>query len=79
MRAKKSLSTRTHSCSNCGIEICRDTNAAINILNSAMKMLAMERQNGTSGPEESASKEGKRGEKNTSAIDGPLEIVSGLR
>ena len=28
-RAKKSLSTRTHSCPNCGIEICRDTNAAI--------------------------------------------------
>jgi putative transposase len=31
-RAKKSLSTRTHSCPNCGIEICRDTNAVINIL-----------------------------------------------
>ncbi|MEH2002530.1 MAG: zinc ribbon domain-containing protein [Nostoc sp.] len=28
-RVKKSLSTRTHSCSSCGIEICRDTNAAI--------------------------------------------------
>jgi putative transposase len=31
-RVRKSLSTRTHSCPNCGIEICRDTNAAINIL-----------------------------------------------
>ena len=31
-RVKKSLSTRTHSCSSCGIEICRDTNAAVNIL-----------------------------------------------
>jgi 3-deoxy-D-manno-octulosonate 8-phosphate phosphatase (KDO 8-P phosphatase) len=29
---KKSLSTRTHCCPSCGIEICRDTNAAINIL-----------------------------------------------
>ncbi|MGD1910057.1 MAG: zinc ribbon domain-containing protein [Rivularia sp. (in: cyanobacteria)] len=29
---KKSLSTRTHSCSKCGFDICRDTNAAINIL-----------------------------------------------
>jgi hypothetical protein len=33
-----------------------------------MKMLAMERQNGTSAPEESASKEGKHGEKTPSTI-----------
>ena len=78
-RAKKSLSTRTHSCANCGVEICRDTNAAINILKKGMKMLGAEWQHGTSGQEESALKEGKRGEKNTSAIDGQLEIVSGLR
>jgi len=32
-------------------------------------MLAMERQNGTSAPEESASKEGKHGEKTPSTID----------
>lgn len=31
-RVKKSLSTRTHSC-NCGAKLCRDENAAINILN----------------------------------------------
>ncbi|MCC0178838.1 transposase [Waterburya agarophytonicola K14] len=31
-RVKKSLSTRTHSCS-CGAKLCRDENAAINILN----------------------------------------------
>lgn len=48
-RVKKSLSTRTHSCSNCGIEICRDTNAAINILKKGMKMLGMEWQSGKSG------------------------------
>jgi len=78
-RAKKSLSTRTHSCANCGVEICRDTNAARNILKKGMKMLGVEWQHGTSGQEESALKEGKRGEKNTSAIDGKLEIVSGLR
>jgi putative transposase len=53
-RAKKSLSTRTHSCTNCGVEICRDTNAAINILKKGMKMLGVEWQNGTSGQEESA-------------------------
>nr|WP_041619464.1 zinc ribbon domain-containing protein [Stanieria cyanosphaera] len=31
-RVKKSLSTRTHSCE-CGVNLCRDHNAAINILN----------------------------------------------
>lgn len=31
-RVKKSLSTRTHTCS-CGLKLCRDENAAINILN----------------------------------------------
>ena len=31
-RVKKALSTRTHSC-NCGAKLCRDENAAINILN----------------------------------------------
>ena len=78
-RAKKSLSTRTHSCANCGVEICRDTNAAKNILKKGMKMLGVEWQHGTSGQEESASKEGKHEEKITSVIDGQLEIVSGLR
>lgn len=34
-RVKKSLSTRTHICS-CGAELCRDWNAAINILNKAL-------------------------------------------
>ncbi|WP_292831611.1 zinc ribbon domain-containing protein [Nostoc sp. JL33] len=48
---KKSLLPRTHSCSNCGIEICRDTNAAINILNSGMTILGSEWQNSTSGQE----------------------------
>ena len=33
-RIKKSLSTRTHQCS-CGTVLCRDHNAAINILNKA--------------------------------------------
>lgn len=32
---KKSLSTRTHKCS-CGLELCRDKNAAINILNKGL-------------------------------------------
>ena len=77
-RAKKSLSTRTHSCSNCGIEICRDTNAAINILKKGMGILGMEWQNSTQGHWESASQEGKHGEKTASTIDGKPDIASGL-
>jgi putative transposase len=76
-RAKKSLSTRTHSCSNCGIEICRDTNAAINILKKGMGILGMEWQNSTFGQKESASEEGKHRERTTSIIEGKPIIVSG--
>ena len=47
---------------------------------SGMKMLGVEWQhNGTSGQEESASLEGKHGEKITSTMDGKPEIASGLR
>lgn len=78
-RVKKSLSTRTHSCSSCGVEICRDTNAAINILTKGMKVLGKQWQNnGTSGQEESASKDGKHGEKSASTIDEQSDIASGL-
>ncbi len=43
-------------------------------------MLGVEWQhNGTSGQEESASLEGKHGEKTTSTMDGKPEIASGLR
>jgi putative transposase len=41
-RAKKALSTRTHSCPNCKIEICRDTNAALNILHKGLNILGVE-------------------------------------
>jgi predicted RNA-binding Zn-ribbon protein involved in translation (DUF1610 family) len=43
-RAKKALSTRTHSCPSCGVEICRDTNAAINILKKGLNILGFEWQ-----------------------------------
>jgi putative transposase len=43
-RAKKALSTRTHSCPSCGVEICRDTNAAINILRKGLNILGVEWQ-----------------------------------
>jgi len=77
-RAKKSLSTRTHSCPSCGIEICRDTNAAINILKKGMGILGIEWQNSTFGQKGSASQEGKHGEKTASTIDGKPKIASGL-
>jgi putative transposase len=78
-RAKKSLSTRTHSCSRCGVEICRDTNAAINILKKGMKILGIKWQNNsTSGQEESAEQSEKHGEKTTNTIDGKLDIASGF-
>lgn len=78
-RVKKSLSTRTHSCPNCKIEICRDTNAALNILRKGMNLLGAEWQkNGTSGQEGSASEEGKRGEKTASTIDEQSDIASGF-
>jgi putative transposase len=41
-RAKKSLSTRTHSCPSCKVEICRDTNAALNILHKGLNILGVE-------------------------------------
>jgi putative transposase len=45
-RVKKTLSTRTHSCPNCKIEICRDTNAALNILQKGLRILGVEWQSG---------------------------------
>jgi len=77
-RAKKSLSTRTHSCPKCKMELCRDTNAAINILKKGMKVLGIEWQNSTFGQKESASQEGKHGEKTASVIDGKPDIASGF-
>jgi putative transposase len=80
-RVKKSLSTRTHSCPKCKVEICRDTNAALNILQRGMSILGAEWQsNGTSGHEESASEnEGKTEEKTASTIKEQSKIASGFR
>jgi putative transposase len=60
------------------MEICRDPNAAINILKKGMKILGMEWQNSTQGHWEPASEEGKHGEKIVSTIDRQLEIASEL-
>nr|MCM0590364.1 transposase [Gloeotrichia echinulata DEX184] len=67
------------SCSKCGFEICRDTNAAINILKKGMKILGLEWQNNsTQGHWESASPDEKHGEKTANTIDGKLNIASGF-
>jgi len=60
------------------VEICRDTNAAINILTKGMKVLGIEWNNSTFGQKESGSKERKLGEKTTSTIDEQSDIASGL-
>ena len=78
-RVKKSLSTRTHSCPKCKLEICRGTNAALNILKKGMGILGMDWQNGSVGHTRSASKEGKLGEKTASTVDGKPETASGLQ
>ena len=41
-RVKKALSTRTHNCPSCKVSICRDTNAALNILKRGMESLGLE-------------------------------------
>uniref|UniRef100_A0A1D9G7G6 Cas12f1-like TNB domain-containing protein n=1 Tax=Moorena producens (strain JHB) TaxID=1454205 RepID=A0A1D9G7G6_MOOP1 len=41
-RVKKSLSTRTHKCPRCHLEICRDPNAALNILKRGLEVLGVE-------------------------------------
>ena len=67
-RVKKSLSTRTHSCINCGLEICRDTNAALNILKKGMGILGMEWQNSTFGQKESVSDEERKHPRATTSM-----------
>lgn len=75
-RVKKSLSTRTHSCPNCKLEMCRDTNAALNILQKGMGILGVEWQNSTFGQKGTASKEGTTGEIIASTVDGQPETAS---
>ncbi len=48
-RVKKTLSTRTHVCPSCHVEICRDTNAAQNILNRGLEIIGIEWNQGTVG------------------------------
>lgn len=77
-RVKKSLSTRTHQCPQCQIEICRDTNAALNILKKGMNVLGIEWNHSTQGHWETAGEPGTLEETTTPAVDRQLETVSGV-
>jgi putative transposase len=74
----KTLSTRTHSCPQCGFESDRDRNAALNILKKGLSILGMEWQNSTFGQKGTASKEGTLGERCTAALEGQPDEVSAL-
>ncbi len=77
-RVKISLSARTHSCPSCKIEICRDTNAALNILQKRMSILGHD-LNSTLGHGETAlGTGGTPGESPASPCDGKPEQVSSL-
>jgi len=58
-RVKKTLSTRTHRCPKCGLQLCRDQNAAINILKRGLAIVGAEYNNSTEGHSESAEPSGK--------------------
>ncbi len=79
-RVKKSLSTRTHQCPKCHIEICRDTNAALNILKKGMSILGVEwnNNNSTQGHWETAEYSGTLEESSTAVDEGKLESISCL-
>jgi putative transposase len=77
-RVVKTLSTRTHSCPQCGFESDRDQNAALNILKKGLSILGMEWQNSTFGQKGTASKEGTLGERCTAALEGQPDEVSAL-
>lgn len=66
-RVVKSLSTRTHSCPRCGLVICRDENAAINILRKGLEIVGCS-WNSTEGHSGTASFEGTPGEMSTAFL-----------
>ncbi|MGB3508140.1 MAG: transposase [Microcoleaceae cyanobacterium] len=80
-RVKKSLSTRTHKCPQCQTEICRDTNAALNILKKGMSILGANFQKhlSTEGHSETASFDGTLGETPISVKDEKSELISRLK
>ncbi|MGD1809010.1 RNA-guided endonuclease InsQ/TnpB family protein [Dapis sp. BLCC M126] len=69
-RVKKTLSTRTHVCPSCHTEVCRDTNAARNILSRGLEIIGIEHNQGTVGHTETSDLSGTLWETTASANDG---------
>jgi len=76
-RVKKTLSTRTHQCPSCGISLCRDENAALNILKRGMEMVGAE-WNSTVGHTGTASQEETLGEMSTTEAGGQPTVLSAV-
>ncbi|MEA5522334.1 zinc ribbon domain-containing protein, partial [Limnoraphis robusta] len=75
-QVKKTLSTRTHQCSQCGLVLDRDHNAAKNILGKGLKLLA-QYFNSTVGHTESDPKKVKaQGENDLWLVNGDANILS---
>jgi len=77
-RVKKSLSSRSHQCPNCGVETCRDTNAALNLFKRGLEALGREWNQGTGGHPETCGKPRTTGETAASADEGKPDSVSGV-
>jgi putative transposase len=78
-RVKKTLLPRTHKCPKCHTEICRDTNAALNILKKGMSILGSEyQQYSTEGHSETASKDGTLVETSASVNEEKSDLISGV-
>ncbi len=75
-RVKKSLSTRTHKCRRCHTEICRDTNAALNILKRGFEVLGIE-WNSTLGHRGTAGEPETLGESSTTVDEEKYDSISG--
>jgi len=75
--SSETLSTRTHRCPRCGLVLCRDHNAALNILRRGLELLGMV-WNGTSGHVGTAPEGGTLGESGTAAVEGQPDMVSAL-
>jgi putative transposase len=77
-RVPKTLSTRTHSCPNCGLDMDRDQNAALNILKKGLSILGMEWQNSTFGQKGTGEKSRTTGEISTAVAVGQPCAISAV-
>uniref|UniRef100_B8HUL9 Putative transposase IS891/IS1136/IS1341 family n=1 Tax=Cyanothece sp. (strain PCC 7425 / ATCC 29141) TaxID=395961 RepID=B8HUL9_CYAP4 len=77
-RSPKSLSARTHHCPRCGLEMCRDENAALNILKRGLEIVGTRWNHSTVGHTETASQEETTGEISTAGLAGQPANLSAV-